>query len=189
MGLPLDGYGLLAVTETPPSLLQAFSCGKPHLDAFLAETAPFFHRAKLGLTSVVMHAQVPNEVMGYFTLSNDAIALTSPEELELGLEDKAGLSHFPAIKIGRFAVAVQHQSHGIGRDILSLLMDQMLLGGAASAARIAVVDADNDEAVVRFYGRNGFVASQWAEKQAAHQGSKKQRRATITMVRDILGGI
>lgn len=189
MGLPLDGYGLLAVTETPPRLLQQFACGKSHLDAFLTEKAPFFHRAKLGLTSVVMHAQVSNQVLGYFTLSNDSIALTSPEELELGLEDKAELNHFPAIKIGRFAVALPHQSHGIGRDILSLVMDQMLLDGAASAARIAVVDADNDEAVVHFYRRNGFVASQWAEKQATHQGSKKQRRSTITMLRDILGGI
>jgi len=46
---------------------------------------------------------------------------------------------------------------------------------------------DWNQQVVRFYKRNGFVISLWAEKQATHQGSKTQRRTTITMLRDILG--
>lgn len=187
MGLPLDGYGVLPVTAAPPSLLNRFDCGKPHLNNFLTDKAPFFHRARLGLTSVVMHSQVDNEVLGYFTLSNDAIKLMTSEELDLGLEDKPGLSHFPAIKIGRLAVTKNCQGNGVGTDILGLAMDQMLLDSAASAARIAVVDADNDDAVVRFYKRNGFVVSLWAEKQATNQGSKTQRRTTVTMLRDILG--
>lgn len=187
MGLPLDGYGLLPVTAAPQSLLNQFDCGKPHLNEFLTDKAPFFHSARLGLTSVAMHSQVHNEVLGYFTLNNDAITLMASEEFDLGLEDKPGLSHFPAIKIGRLAVATKHQGNGIGADILNLAMDQMLLDSAPSAARIAVVDADNEEAVVRFYKRNGFVISLWAEKQATHQGSKTQRRTTITMLRDILG--
>lgn len=189
MGLPLDGYGLLPVTATPPSLLNRFDCGKTHLNDFLTDKAPFFHRARLGLTSVVMHSQAYNEVLGYFTLNNDAIKLMASEEFDLGLEDKPGLSHFPAIKIGRLAVTKNYQGNGIGTDILDLAMDQMLLDSAASAARIAVVDADNEDAVVRFYQRNGFVVSQWAEKQATTQGSKTQRRTTVTMLRDILGPV
>lgn len=187
MGLPLDGYGLLQVTSARPDLLDSFDCGKLHLNEFLSQKAPFFHRARLGLTSVVMHSQVRGEALGYFTLSNDAIQLMTSEELELGLEDKTGLKHFPAIKIGRLAVAKPYQGNGIGSDILRLAMDQMLLDGASSAARIAVVDADNDEGVVDFYKRNFFVVSQWAEKQATHQGKKTARRTTVTMLRDILG--
>lgn len=186
MGLPLDGYGLLPVTDAPPSLLNRFTCGKPHLDDFLTGKAPFFHRARLGLTSAVLHAQTGGHILGYFTLSNDAIKLMASEEFDLGLEDKSDLSHFPAIKLGRLAVAASHHRQGVGSDILRLAMDQMLLNSAASAARIAVVDADNDDAVIRFYERNGFVISQWAEKQAAHQGGKTQRRTTVTMLRDIL---
>ena len=62
----------------------------------------------------------------------------------------------------------------MGTDILNLAMDQMLMDGATSAARIAVVDADNEEAVIRFHERNGFVTSLWAERQATHQDSKTE---------------
>lgn len=187
MSLPLDGYGLLPVTDAPPSLLSRFTCGKCQLDDFLTGKAPFFHRARLGLTSVVMHAQAGDSILGYFTLSNDSIKLVASEEFDLGLEDKSDLSHFPSVKIGRLAVTTSRQGQGVGSSILRLAMDQMLLNSAASAARIAVVDADNDEVVISFYRRNGFVVSQWAEKQAAHQGGKAQRRSTVTMLRDILG--
>ena len=67
MSLPLDGYGLLPVTDAPPSLLSRFTCGKCQLDDFLTGKAPFFHRARLGLTSVVMHAQAGDSILGYFT--------------------------------------------------------------------------------------------------------------------------
>lgn len=186
MVLPLDGYGLLPVTSAQPSLLKRFTCGKRHLDEFLTGKAPFFHRARLGLTSVVLHADAGDHMLGYFTLSNDAIKLVDSEEFDLGLEDKSGLSHFPAIKIGRLAVATSQQGQGVGSAILRLAMDQMVLDSTTSAARIAVVDADNDDAVIRFYQNNGFAVSQWAEKQAIHQGGRGKRRATVTLLRDIL---
>lgn len=186
MPLPLDGYGLLPVIAAQPSLLNRFTCGKRHLDDFLKGTAPFYHHARLGLTSLVLHAEAGENLLGYFTLSNDSIKLMDSEEFDLGLEDKSGLSHFPAIKIGRLAVAVNHQGQGVGRAILRLALDQILLDSTASAARIVVVDADNDEAVIRFYESNGFTRSQWAERQAIHQISKAKRRTTVTMLRDIL---
>lgn len=180
------GYGLLPVTEVPLDLLSGFSCGKPHLDEFLTERAEFFHREHLGFCWVVLHRDWTGPV-GYFTLHNEAVELIDHEESDLGLSDYSGLKRFPAICIGRLAVDERLQGTGASDQLMTLVFG--LMAGESlqpSAARILVVDADNDPKVLRYYERNGFARSQWADKQAAHQGSKRQPRATIKMLRDIL---
>jgi predicted GNAT family N-acyltransferase len=184
--LSADGYGLLPVTEIPLDLLNGFTCGKPRLDAFLHDRAVFFHRERLGFTWVVVHDQCA-DVVAYFTLSNDALTLTSSEEDELGLTDHAELQRFPAVNIGRLAVAAQFHQSGVSGQVMRLALDAVQGDASLStAARLVVVDADNDEAVLRYYERHGFVRSLWADKQATHQGGKRQTRATIKMLRDIL---
>lgn len=184
--LPSDGYGLLPVTEISPALLERFTCGKPRLDAFLQDRATFFHRERLGFTWVVMHEQCA-DVVAYFTLSNDSLTLTSSEEDELGLSDHAELPRFPAVNIGRLAVAAVFHKTGFSDQVMRLALDEVLGdGNLSTAARLVVLDADNDESVLRYYERHGFVRSLWADKQATHQGSKRQPRTTIKMLRDIL---
>lgn len=186
LALPFEGYGLLPVTELAPDLLHQFECGKPRLDGFLRDKAVFFHRERLGLTWAVMHEQCANMV-AYFTLSSDALVLTSSEEADLSLTDHAELSRFPAINMGRLAVASQYQRAGVGAQVMRLALDEIRGDtGLAAAARLVVVDADNDESVLRYYERHGFVRSLWADKQATHQGGKRQLRTTIKMLRDIL---
>ena len=62
----------------------------------------------------------------------------------------------------------------MGTDILNLAMDQMLMDGATSAARIAVVDADNEEAVIRFHERNVFFTSLFSYIHSTYQDSKTE---------------
>lgn len=184
--LPSNGYGLLPVTEISSSLLEDFTCGKPRLDAFLQNKSVFFHHERLGFTWVVVHEQLADAV-AYFTLSNDALTLTSAEENALGLSDHAELQRFPAVNIGRLAVATKFHKTGVSDQIMRMALDEVL-GDAdlSTAARLVVVDADNDASVLRYYERHGFVPSVWADKQATHQGGKRQPRTTIKMVRDIL---
>lgn len=184
--LSRDGYGLLPVTELSVALLGSFSCGKPRLDEFLRETAVFYHRERLGFTWVVVHEQC-TDVLAYFTLGNDTLKLTSSEEADLSLSDYAGLSHFPAVRMGRLAVATPYQKTGVSHRVMQLALDEVRGDlGLSSAARLVVVDADNDESVLRYYERHGFVRSAWADKQATHQGGKRQARTTIKLLRDIL---
>jgi hypothetical protein len=82
MPLARDGYGLLPVVEVSPEALAGFDCGKPHLNEFLVN-APTFHRDRLGLTSVVFHRDLAGRVIGYFTLANDSLPLTTSEQGEL----------------------------------------------------------------------------------------------------------
>ena len=54
-----------------------------------------------------------------------------------------------------------------------------------SAARLIVVDADNDEAVLGFYRKLGFEVSLWAEEMAKNHTKKRTQPATIKMHRDV----
>lgn len=186
MPLPEDGYGLLPVVEVAPDLLASFRCGKDHLDAFLAQS-PEFHRARLGLTTVVFHRERPGQVVAYFTLANDALPLTTSEQSELNVD--VVLKAYPAVKLGRLAVAQQFQGQGIGEQVMGFVHGEILDSMSLSAARLVILDADNDPRVTSFYKKLGYQESLWAEAQAKHHspGRKGAATPTVKMIRDILG--
>jgi ribosomal protein S18 acetylase RimI-like enzyme len=183
--LATGGYGLLPLTDVVPDQLAAFDCGTPHLNDFLRVEATPLHTYRLGFTSVVFHEDFAGPV-GYFTLCNDAIPLTSSELFEMDIDEtQIRLKAIPAVKIGRLAVASELQSQGVGAAIMGLLLGEVLSSSNLSTARVLVVDADNQPRVVSFYERQGFERSLWAEKQAKNN-QKAASGTTVKMVRDIL---
>jgi len=185
--LAADGYGLAEVTDIAPDTLAQFSCGKAHLDHFLTDRAGFMHQEHLATVWVVLHRDLSYPA-GYFTLHNDSLELMGSEETSLGLRDNAELKRFPAIVIGRLAVDFRLQGTGVSDVVMQLTLSliQNSVTTRVSAARLIVVDADNEPKVLHFYQRNGFEISLWADKQARHQGGKHSSRATVKMLRDIL---
>lgn len=188
MPLAEEGYGLLPVVEVSPEALAGFDCGKPHLNEFLVDAASHFHRDRLGLTSVVFHRDLAGRVIGYFTLANDSLPLTTSEQGELGLHDVVVLKAYPAVKLGRIAVASDLHGQGVGEQVMDLVHGEILDSASLSAARLVILDADNDPRVVRFYRKLGYQESLWAEKQATKVAGSKQGApaSTIKMIRDIL---
>lgn len=188
MPLAEEGYGLLPIVEVFPEALTGFDCGKPHLNEFLVSAASHFHRERLGLTSVVFHRDLAGRVIGYFTLANDSLPLTTSEQGELGLHDGIVLKAYPAVKLGRLAVASDLHGQGIGEQVMDLVHGEILDSASLSAARLVILDADNDPRVVRFYRKLGYQESLWAEKQAIKVAGAKQGgpASTIKMIRDIL---
>lgn len=185
--LAADGYGLAQVTDIAPDTLALFSCGKTHLDHFLRDRAEFMHQEYLATVWVVLHRDLPHPV-AYFTLHNDSLELMGSEEINLGLRDNADLKRFPAIVIGRLAVDFRLHGTGVSKVVMQLALSliQSSISSRLSAARLIVVDADNDPKVLHFYQRNGFETSLWADKQAMHQNGKRTTRTTVKMLRDIL---
>lgn len=181
-----DGFGLAEVTDISVEILKLFRCGKQHLDAFLADRAEFMHQEHLATVWMVMHRDLAHPV-GYFTLHNDSLELTSSEETNLGLSDHADIKRFPAIVIGRLAVDERLHRTGVSNSVMDLAMGVVQRGTSQrlSAARLVVVDADNDPKVLRYYERNGFERSDWADKQALNHAGKRSR-TTVKMLKDIL---
>lgn len=185
MPLRGEGFGLLSVDKVEPELLKRFGCGKPHLNKFLTESVSW-HQDRLGLTTVVFHEDVPNQVVGYFTLANDGLPLRDSEIEELGLKDRYPVTSFPAVKIGRLAISEDFQRGGVGRQVMGLVHGEVLSSPSLSAARLVVLDADNDPAVLAFYRSLGYRESLWAEKQVKHHGRLRTAAVTIKLMRDIL---
>lgn len=183
-----EGYGYLPITEVDPATLGTFSCGKPRLDDFLSAQALALHKARLGFTNVVFHQQFEGPV-GYFTLANDAIKLNDSEKFELGFGEHIELAAFPAVKIGRLAVHQDLHRKGVGVVLMTLLLGDILNTAGLSAARLIVVDADNDDAVLRFYEKLGFETSLWAEEMARNHTKKRAKPQTIKMHRDVFKGL
>lgn len=137
---------------------------------------------------MVFHRDVPG-VVAYFTLANDALRLTSSEQLELDLD--IDLSAYPAVKLGRLAVSTALQGQGVGKQVMGFVHGEVLESASLSAARLVILDADNEEPVVEFYRSLGYQESLWAENQAKHQAAKVKatgRPVTVKMIRDILAG-
>jgi GNAT superfamily N-acetyltransferase len=186
MLLAEDGFGLLSVEHVAVELLAAFKCGKIHLDSFLVNALDY-HRDRIGLTTVVMHRDVPDKVIGYFTLANDALPLTTSEQGELGLYGVVPVKAYPAVKLGRLAVAQDLQGRGIGRQIMDLVHGEVLDSASLSAARLVILDADNEPGVMTFYRKLGYQESLWAEHKGRVSGPKRVGpAATVKMIRDIL---
>ncbi|MGN6526845.1 MAG: GNAT family N-acetyltransferase [Burkholderiaceae bacterium] len=186
MALAEDGFGLLPVVEVAPEVLASFRCGKAHLDIFLAESADL-HRDRLALTTVVFHIELPDRVVGYFTLANDSLPLTTSEQEELGVNASILLKSYPAVKLCRLGVAREFQGRGIGKQIMGLVHGEILESASLSAARLVTLDADNTPDVIGFYTRLGYQTSLWAERKVRDSGPKKiAPQATVKIIRDIL---
>ena len=142
------------------------------------------HQQRLGLTSVVFHQDVEG-IVGYFTLTNDAIRLRDSEKFDLGIDTEIEIGFIPAVKLGRLAVAERLQRDGAGSAIMDLVRGEVFDSTSRSAARLLITDADNDDRVIRFYEKVGFKRALFAE--AAQQREARGRRArTVKMWRDVL---
>lgn len=187
MPLRDKGYGLVPVVEVAQALLERFDCGKEHLNRFLLD-ARASHEDRLGFTTIAFHEDCPGQVIGYFTLANDGLPLTTSEQGELGLHDDVALASFPAVKVCRLAVARDLQRQGVGRQLMALVHGEIHDAASLSAARIVIVDADHTPVVVSFYEGLGYRNSLWAERQARHHGPSLRRGQpqAIKMIRDIM---
>jgi ribosomal protein S18 acetylase RimI-like enzyme len=180
--LSSDGFGMLPVVDVEPAELTKFKCGQDRLDKYLQESAVDLHQKRLGYTTVVFHQDYSNSAVGYFTLSNGGIKLTSSEALPFDLDDE--LRSFPAVNLGRLAVAKSLQGQGIGRQLMDLVFGSLLSEQSLTASRLVIVDADNNSKVINFYEGYGFERSLWAEKAA--RNARNTQPKTIKMHRDLL---
>ena len=98
--------------------------------------------------------------IAYFSLSNDNLSAelfdskTNFNRLRKRFVNEKRRKHFPAIKIGRFAVDLAYESSGVGRYLISLIKSSTITN-QKSGCRFITVDAYNN--AVGFYAKNGFV--------------------------------
>ena len=137
--------------------INPFDCGDADLNAFLMDDARFYDEQLLAHTYVV---QENDETMAYFSILNDKISQSDLDKslwrkLRKNIPHEKHYDSYPAVKIGRFAVAKQYSKQGIGMDLLDFIKRALASNTGYSACRFLTVDAYRG--ALPFYEKNGFL--------------------------------
>ncbi len=129
-----------------------FDCGNELLNNYLRNQAGQDIKRKLSACFVLAQSK---QIIGYYTLSNNSIPLSSfPDTIQKKLP-KSYLS-IPTTLLGRLAIDAKQQGKGIGKI---LLIDALKRSYETSdkIGSFAVVVDPIDESAEKFYSKYGFI--------------------------------
>lgn len=140
-----------------------FSCGDRDLDEFFLEDAFLYDSELLGKTYAWINLSDPTNILGLITLANDSvkarfIARSARNRLQRGITNAKRGINYPAVLIGRLAVASYYRGRGynIGTQILDFIKGWFRSVDNKTGCRFIVVDAYNNPKTIHFYEKNGF---------------------------------
>lgn len=141
----------------PSSLLESFHCTESDLNDFLINDSKDYQSELLARTYLVVN-KINEDIVAYFSLLNDTIRLEETEsKTRNSINRKIPYSkqrkHYPAVKIGRLAVAENYFGKGIGRFMLNNIKT-VFTHGNRTGCRFLTVDALSS--ATGFYEHNGF---------------------------------
>ncbi|MGD0254415.1 MAG: GNAT family N-acetyltransferase [Acidimicrobiales bacterium] len=134
---------------TPDHDLSDFRCGVAELDRWLTNYAL---QAASNRTARVFVWPDGRRVVAYYSLTAHQV---QREALSQSIR-RGNPNNIPAILLGKFALARHLQSRGLGSELLVDALERVVTATQNVAARLVVVDADNED-VVGFYEHFGFL--------------------------------
>jgi GNAT superfamily N-acetyltransferase len=131
--------------------LEAFQCGEPSLDDWLARRALKNQENGSSRTYVVCAG---DDVVGYYCLAAGAIGhAQAPGNLKKNRPDP-----IPVIVLGRLAIHTAYHQQGVGTALLQDAIVRTLRAAEVAGIAALVVHALSEQAK-RFYKSRGFVES------------------------------
>ncbi|OAV67261.1 hypothetical protein Barb4_02533 [Bacteroidales bacterium Barb4] len=137
-----------------------FDCGDVDLNNFLFNDAKNYYTEMMAVTYLV---EYEGKTIAYFSLLNDKVVFDTSNIPAKGfwnhfnrrnrIPNPKRRKNYPAVKIGRLAVASEFNGQGIGRFILHTVQ-KLLLGRMDIACRFITVDAY--PTAFDFYRKNAF---------------------------------
>lgn len=132
--------------------VDGFDCGKPPLNAFLADHALQNQSAGASQTYVATDGDA---IVGYYTLVFGEVGFEdAPDRLKKGVARHP----VPLMLLARLAVASGRSGQGLGWGLLKDAMRRTLQAADIAGLRALAVHAKDDEAR-RFYEHFDFIAS------------------------------
>ena len=138
-------------------LTDAFSCGKPALDAWLKTRALANQRNGF---AVVMVAHEANVAAGFYALAPTAIL---PASMSRSLRTGQPPNPVPCLLLGQLAVDQRWAGCGLGTALLAHALRRCVRAAELVGGRALVVKAIDDEAA-GFWRRRGFRPSRDDDK-------------------------
>lgn len=161
------------VRLTEETATLPFECGDSDLEDFFHNEAVLYSKACLGKTyCFIDNTGDSTKVVAFFTVSNDSVKTTfipksSTNKVQRKIPGQKHLRTYPAVLIGRLGVNKEYQGkeYFIGQQVINYLKTWFIEEDNKTGCRFLVVDAYNNEHVLRFYERNKFKYLYTDEKQ------------------------
>ena len=147
---------MILVELTTNHDLKPFDCGDADLNGFLMDNAKLFAEKRIGKTFLLMDGDV---IAAYFCLFNDKISRLEASNSAWRKVKKLfphgkHFCSYPAVKIGRFAVAKDYHHTGVGSELMWSV--KHLLNAETSSSTFRFLTVDAYLSAVPFYEKNGF---------------------------------
>ena len=157
----MDFSGLQLIKINEDTSIKPFDCGDLDLNDFLLSKAKDYSKELLAVTYILEDNE---KTIAFFSIFNDSLRVqeaefaskTSFKRFLSGLtpHPKRHLRYFPALKIGRLAVNNNIQKSGIGKSIISFIIDLAIRQNDHCACKLITVDAYDQS--LRFYEKMNF---------------------------------
>jgi GNAT superfamily N-acetyltransferase len=131
-----------------------FSSGVQSLDNYLKTQASQDMRRKANAVFVIVRAEAPTRIVGYFTLC--AYTLSQDEVPEAARKHIPRYPLVSATLIGRLAVDESAQGHGVGAVLLARALRLAYENTSVVGSSMIVVET-MDERAAGFYEAHGFI--------------------------------
>lgn len=151
---PLDGCEFLRYEGD--CTVHEFDCKDADLNDYILNDAPGYRDDLLAVTYVIKR---DNKTLAFFSVSNDKVSREETitgkafERFRSAFQGGKKLRSYPAVKIGRLAVAEDCQKSGIGTALLDYVK-LFFLDRNKTGCRYITVDAYRNS--LNFYTKNGF---------------------------------
>lgn len=134
---------------------KAFDCGDSDLNEFLLSDAKKYAKCLLSVTYLI---EDENEIIAFFSVSNDRISIKESDKavwrkIKKEFPHSKHRSDYPAVKTGRLGVNLSHQNLHIGTYILDFVKKTFITNNRTGCAFITV---DALPSAISFYQKNGF---------------------------------
>lgn len=151
MAEPLDYEEISFEPLSDSNVPKDFECQDDDLNDFILHDALIHQENHIAVTTLVFYR---NELVGFFSLAADCIALDKKEKRRL--DNRVRYAEYPATKICRLATCKDHQKKGIGT-----VMFNMILGFVVEELQpnlgVRFISVDAYRGSEGFYADLGFV--------------------------------
>jgi GNAT superfamily N-acetyltransferase len=136
--------------------IKSFESEDGDLNDFLLKDAKNYSQSLLAVTYLL---QVGDEIVAYFSLSNDSLIKNDDEgavwnRINRIIPNDKRRRSYPAVKIGRLAVAKSYAGRGLGSHIILAVREMYTNDPQRAGCRFLVVDAYRN--ALSFYQKNFF---------------------------------
>ena len=136
--------------------MKPFDCGDADLNGFLLNDAKLYAEKMLAFTFVL---EDEGRIAAYYSLLTDKVSKREStnaawRKMKKLFPHQKHFNSYPAVKIGRFAVATAYEGKGMGRKLMDVIKSRISEGDRNVAFRFLTVDAYLS--AIPFYEKNGF---------------------------------